>query len=413
MIDLDRLPLSRKQIVSIVEAGRTPQLAVWDGAVSSGKTIASLLAFLIALVAAPRHGLVVIVGRTLQTIERNLIEPLQSVALFGPLARHTVHTTGSTTAVILGRVVHLIGANDVRAEGRIRGATVCLAYVDEATLVPQTFWMMLLSRLRVAGAKLFATTNPDGPGHWLRKDFLLRGLDVGLVSWQFVLDDNPSLTEEYKNRLKAQYVGLWFRRFILGEWCLAEGAIYDMFDPDRHVVDILPRIERWLALGVDYGDTSPTAALLLGLHNRTLYAGAEWRYDARQAHRKITVHEVSERVRGWLDGIPARPEWTIVDPAAGALVTQLFRDGLHPQLADNAVLDGIRTFASLLATGRLKFHRSCTGLLDEIGGYSWDPKAAEKGKDEPIKVADHSLDALRYAVKTTEVLWRPQLAIAA
>lgn len=416
-INLDRLPLSRKQIRSIVEAQRTPQIAVWDGAVSSGKTVASLLALLIALVAAPDHGLIVIVGKTLQTIERNIVGPLQSVHLFGPLARHTVHTTGSTTAVILGRTVHLIGANDVRAEGRIRGATVCLAYVDEATLLPQSFWMMLLSRLRVPGAKLFATTNPDGPGHWLRKDFLLRGLDVGLVGWQFRLDDNPSLTEEYKARLRAQYVGLWFRRFILGEWCLAEGAVFDMFDPDRHRVEILPPMQRWIALGIDYGDTSPTAALLVGVHDRVLYAAAEWRYDARQAHRKITVHEVSERIRGWLDkptgAGPVRPEWVIVDPAAGALVTQLHRDGLTPTLADNAVLDGIRSLASLLATNRLRIHRSCTGLLDEIGGYSWDPAAAEKGHDEPIKVDDHSLDALRYGVHTTEALWRPHLQLAA
>jgi PBSX family phage terminase large subunit len=413
VIDLDRLPLSPKQLRSVVEAQRTPQIAVWDGAVSAGKTIASLLAFLIALVAAPDHGLVVIVGKTLQTIERNVIEPLQSVHLFGPLARHTVHTTGSNTARILGRTVHLIGANDARAEGRIRGVTVCLAYVDEATLVPREFWMMLLSRLRVPGAKLFATTNPEGPGHWLRKDFILRGLEVGLIGWQFVMADNPSLTTEYMDRLKAQYVGLWYRRYILGEWCLAEGAVYDMFDPARHVVDILPPIQRWVALGVDYGTTNPFAAELVGLHDGALYLTHEWRYESKQSHRSLTTHEYSERMRGWLDGIPARPEWTVVDPAAAEFVTQLFRDGLTPTLADNAVLDGIRLTASLLATNRIRIHRSCTGLLDEIGGYSWDSDKAEKGEDAPIKANDHSLDALRYALKTTESIWRPHLALAA
>src|SRR5690606_24239108 len=106
------------------------QIALWSGAVSSGKTISSLLAFLILLTRAPSHGLVVIVGRTLQTIERNLIDPLQSPELFGPLAGQVHHTAGSTTAVILGRTVHLVGASDARAESRIRGATVALAYVD-------------------------------------------------------------------------------------------------------------------------------------------------------------------------------------------------------------------------------------------------------------------------------------------
>jgi phage terminase large subunit len=214
-------------------------------------------------------------------------------------------------------------------------------------------------------------------------------------------------------RLKAQYVGLWYRRFILGEWCLAEGAIYDMFDPRRHVVDILPPVQRWIGCGVDFGVTNPFAAELLGLHDGVLYLAHEWRYDSKQAHRSLTSHEYSERMRGWLAGIPARPEWTIVDPAAAEFVTQLFRDGLTPTLADNSVIDGIRTVASLLATNRLKIHRSCQGVLDEIGSYSWDSKAAEKGEDRPIKVADHSLDAARYVIRTTESIWRPQLAAAA
>lgn len=173
------LPMSPAQIRSIVESQDAP-IALWSGAVSSGKTIASLIAFLLRLAVAPDHGLIVIVGRTLQTIERNLIDPLQSTYLFGPLAKHVQHTTGSTTATILGRTVHLIGASDARAEGRIRGSTIALAYVDEATLVPYEFWMMLLSRLRVGNeSRLMATTNPDGPFHWLRREFILRGTRSG------------------------------------------------------------------------------------------------------------------------------------------------------------------------------------------------------------------------------------------
>lgn len=422
-IDLARVTkvLSPKQITSIVEAQRTPQIALWSGAVRSGKTIASLLAFLIALAAAPTHGLIVITGKTKETIERNLIEPLQSPHLFGPLAKQVHHTRGAGTATILGRVVHLIGANDVRAEDRIRGMTIALAYCDEATLLPRGFWMMLLSRLSVAGAKLFGTTNPDGPAHWLRKDFLLRADDVGLLQWHFTLDDNPSLDPDYVERLKRQYVGLWFRRFILGEWCLAEGAVYDAWNPDRHVVDVLPRIERWLGLGIDYGTTNPFAALVLGLGAleqdgaRRLYLTHEWRWDSKHRRRQLTDHEYSEKLRGWLGELPhphapkvkgIHPDWTVVDPSAASFVQQLYRDGLTPTLADNSVLDGIRTVSSLLAQDLLKVHRSCEGFIEEIPGYSWDPKKAEKGEDAPIKAADHSLDGGRYVIQTTEALWR-------
>ncbi|NJP74565.1 phage terminase large subunit, partial [Streptomyces sp. C1-2] len=213
---LDSLPLSRKQVRSIAAA--TARINVWHGAIRSGKTIASLIAFLIAVAAAPASGLIVIVGRSLQTIERNVLDPLQDDALFGTVAKLVVHTRGATTATILGRTVHLIGAADSRAEGRLRGLTACLAYVDEATLVPRGFWNQLLGRLSVPGARLLATTNPDNPGHWLKKEFLDRAGALDLREWHFTLDDNPALDEAYVASLKAEYVGLWYRRFISGHW---------------------------------------------------------------------------------------------------------------------------------------------------------------------------------------------------
>lgn len=425
-LDLSRILaiMSPKQIRSIVEAGRVEQIAVWSGAVRSGKTIASLLAFLIAVTDAPDTGLIVIIGKTKDTIERNLIEPLQSFHLFGEISKQVHHTRGASTATILGRTVHVIGANDVKAEDKIRGMTVSLAYVDEATLLPRGFWMMLIGRLSVAGAKLFATTNPDGPGHWLRKDFILRPADVGLRSWHFTLNDNPSLDPAYVARLKRQYVGLWHRRFILGEWCLAEGAVYDMWDPARHVVKDLPQVDRWVSLGVDYGTTNPFAALILGLAHpeqdgtRRLYLTHEWRWDSKLQHRALTDVEYSEKLRGWLGELPVPhaaglkgiwPEWTVVDPSAASFVQQLHRDHLTPTLARNEVLDGIRTVSSLLARDLLRVHESCEGWISEVGGYSWDPDKAEKGEDAPIKAADHSLDGGRYGIHTTEALWRPHV----
>jgi PBSX family phage terminase large subunit len=406
---LDTLPLSPKQIRSIAESERH-RLSIWSGAVRSGKTIASLLAFLIAVAGAPSHGLIIICGRSLQTIERNIIDPLQDRGLFGPLAALVQHTRGATTAIILGRTVHLIGASDARAEGRIRGATVYLAYADEITLMPEGFFNQLLARLSVPGARLLGTTNPDGPAHWLRKKFLLRRGELDLGSWHFTLDDNPSLAPAYVQALKAEYVGLWYRRFILGEWCLAEGVVYDMWDEQRHVVTELPPIHRWLAVGIDYGTINPFAAVLLGLGNdRTLYAAAEWRHESRTTRRQMTDAEYSREVRGWLNSRHVSPEWVVVDPSAASMIEQLHRDGITPVGADNAVMDGIRTVSSLLGAGRLKVHASCTGLLSEFGVYAWDEKSAGKGDDKPVKLEDHSLDALRYAIRTTEALWRPHL----
>ncbi|RLL70307.1 PBSX family phage terminase large subunit [Streptomyces sp. Z26] len=410
------LPLSRKQIASIVEAQDAP-LALWSGAVSSGKTIASLVAFLVRLVAAPDHGLVVIVGRTLQTIERNILDPLQSTHLFGPLAAHVHHTPGSTTAVILGRTVHLVGASDARAEGRIRGSTIALAYVDEATLVPHSFWMMLLSRLRVGDqSRLLATTNPDGPFHWLRSEFIARADQVDLTHWHFTLDDNPAMDPKVVARLKRQYTGLWYRRFILGEWCLAQGSVYDMFDEQRHIVDLLPRMRRWIAVGIDYGTVNPFSAVLVGVgDDDRLYAVSEYRYDSNTAHRQLTDAQYSAGVRKWLAQVPrpgesasgVQPEWIFVDPSAASFMNQLWADQV-PSIAPavNDVLDGIRSVSVALGSNLLRVHRSCTGLLAELPGYAWDERAAERGEDKPVKTADHSADALRYALHSTAHTWR-------
>ncbi|MGX1809750.1 hypothetical protein ACWIGI_28855 [Nocardia sp. NPDC055321] len=123
------LPMSPKQLDSIIGATKAA-ITIWTGAIRSGKTIACILAFFLGVARAPAAGIILIIGCTLQTIERNIIEPMQDGAIYGPLARQVHHTRGSSTAVILGRTVHLIGANDVGAEAKIRGLTAYLAMVD-------------------------------------------------------------------------------------------------------------------------------------------------------------------------------------------------------------------------------------------------------------------------------------------
>lgn len=405
-MNLDHLPMSRKQVLSIA-ASFDARITCWSGAVRSGKTIGSLVAFLIHLSRAPQTGLVLICGRTLQTIERNILEPMQDPALFGPIADYVHHTRGAPTATILGRTVHLIGASDARAEGRLRGLTACLALLDEATLVPEGFFSQMLARLSVPGARALLTTNPDGPGHWLRKNFILRAAELGMAHFHFTLDDNPTLSDEYVAAIKAENVGVFYRRFVLGEWCMAEGAIYDMWDADKYIVDEIPPIWRWIGVGVDYGTTNAFSALLVGMDaSQTLYVVSEYRHDSKTARRQLTDVEYSQRLRTWLTSQGVQPESVVVDPSAASFMQQLQRDGISPTPADNAVLDGIRTVSSLMAAGRLRVHRSCKGLLDELPSYSWDEKLARRGLDAPMKVADHSVDALRYVIRTTEGTWR-------
>ncbi|MEV4335753.1 PBSX family phage terminase large subunit [Streptomyces sp. NPDC049590] len=414
---LDALPLSRKQIISVVEA--TARINAWEGSVRSGKTIASLICWLAFVADAPAGGELVMVGRTRDSLYRNVIQPLTNPEIFGSLAKQVKYNPGAPIAHIMGRIVHVLGANDAKAEPKVRGMTCSGAYVDEATTLPKTFFDQLLARCSVRGARLYTTTNPDNPAHWFRKDYLKRPAETGLRSWHFTLDDNPYLDPQYVAFLKTTYTGLFYRRNILGHWVQAEGAIYEAFDPERHVTADLPRIDRWLCDAIDYGTTNPYADLLLGLgSDQRLYVVSEYRWDSRAERRKMTDAEYSLARRRWLAAVPqpttnvagVQPEWTIVDPSAASYIEQLHRDGVSGvTAADNSVVDGIRTVSSLFAGDRLRIHPSAVGLIEEIPGYSWDDDAAAKGEDKPIKQDDHSCDALRYGVRTTEALWRPHL----
>ncbi len=408
------------------------RLNIWEGSVRSGKTIGSLLAWLRFVRTAPAGNLLM-VGKTERTLKRNIIDPL--IEMLGPTrCRYVI---GAGEVWILGRRIYVAGANDEKAEGKIRGLTLAGAYIDEASVMPESMWSMLLTRLSIDGAKLFATTNPDSPNHWLLKKYLARartwlrrdgrleihGNDEGrldLARFSFRLTDNPTLSTEYIAALSAEFTGLWYKRFVEGLWVLAEGAIYDMFDPDPgagQVVDQLPDIVDWW-VSIDYGTTNPFVATLIGQGvDDRLYVAREWRWDSTVERRQLTDLEYSQRLRSWLDGLAEEgreawagcrtPDRVLVDPSAASFIAQLHRDGwASVRGADNAVEDGLRDVASLLAADRLKIHRSCEGGIDEMVGYVWDPKAQLRGEDKPLKERDHFCDSLRYGVRGTRVVWR-------
>lgn len=405
----------------------TASIEAYEGAVRSSKTITSLLDFARFVRQAPA-GELAIVGRTERTAARNIIEPL--TAMFG---RFVSYNRGTSTLTLFGRTVYVIGANNEASRTKIQGMTLVGLYIDEAAVIPESFFNMAYTRLSVAGAKMWLTANPEGRSHWLLTKWLERGKlhvradgavehlngPLDLHRYTFVLDDNPFLAPEFVARLKASYTGVWYLRFILSQWTNAEGAIYDQFDPAKHVVgwSLLPRMRRILGVGADYGTTNATAAIALGWgEDGKLYALDEWRHDTKTGEATWTDAQLSAGVRAWLPGPhtphPAEPdpEWLFVDPAAASFKTQLYYDGLRNVAnADNDVVTGIRATASLMAAGKLLVSDRCAGLLKEIPGYVWDSKAAAAGEDKPVKADDHSLDALRYAVQSTRNVWAREL----
>ncbi|OZC55071.1 hypothetical protein CH289_07705 [Rhodococcus sp. RS1C4] len=410
----------------------TAEINAFDGSVRSGKTVGTLYDFAQFCIHGP-EGLFCIAGRTQRTVINNLIIPMQE--MFG--ANNVVIKYGSGTVDIFGREVLIVGANNEQARTKIQGLTLAAAYADEVATLPESFFDMLVSRLSVKGARMWCTCNPEGPRHWFKKKWLDRAklwirhdgtlIDrrdeyankdvedptrpIDLHRFSFLLDDNKNLDPEYVARRKASYTGLFYLRMILGEWALADGVIYSMFDEDKHVIDYeqLPTMQRLIAFGLDIGANHPTAGILLGIGaDNKLYAIAEYAPPTGSTDRQI-----ADGLDKFLDQHQTRfgqqVEGIFVDPSALSIKLELTERNHTIYNASNKVKEGIRTIGSLLLSGHLYFSSLCPKLVAEIPDYVWDPKAAEKGEDKPIKIDDDFLDAARYSIASTRYTWQSYL----
>lgn len=400
--------LSPKQLGTVLDSTR--RLNIWHGAVRASKTIGSIVRWLEVLARPPKGGHLVMVGKTERTIKQNVLAPIEDL-----LGSKSIKLLQDGGVMIEGRKCLMVGANDARAEGKIRGGTFAAAYVDEITLIPEGFFRMLLSRLSVSGALLLGTTNPDNPHHWFKHDFL-DNPRLDMAAFHFVLEDNPFLPPEYVQALKAEYTGLWYRRFIDGEWCQAEGAVYaDQWDDDACTFTGFPASQREWWAAADYGTTNPTT---YGLYSRDA-TGAEkcWHeywWDSRAERRQKTDEQYVDDWFTWLERAKAdlaadaraagkpvpdcTPKFLRIDPAAASLRVALERRGVHVEPANNDVLEGIKCVAGKLAKRAFLIHKRCKNSTREMSSYVWDAKAQARGEDAPLKTDDHTQDRHRYAL---------------
>lgn len=369
----------------------THRFNIWVGAVRSGKTFSSIRKFLDRL----KNGVpgdAMIIGVNRGTIHRNILTHLYKTLGFpcpSPMSNKTI---------LYGRDLYFVGAPDVSAVTTIQGSTLAYAYVDEATCIPEPFWKMLESRLSVPGAQLFATCNPEGPAHWLKKEYIDRKERHDIKIWNFNLDDNPVLDEKYKNALKSSYTGMWYRRFILGEWALATGAIYDTYDHNNEY-EHAQSSPNYYIVGIDYGTTNATAAVLCAIKPKLwpqISVESEYYYDSVKQGRAKTDAELVEDIKKFIGHKNVSAIY--IDPAAASFKIALRQANLPVLDANNDVLLGIKITGKFISGKNIVIHKSCAMLREQIQSYAWCPRSADRGEDKPIKKNDHSCDALRYAV---------------
>jgi PBSX family phage terminase large subunit len=335
-----------------------------------------------------------IITRDANSFRRNVLPIL--IDLIGS---DIVYKAGLSMCELWGHRIHLVGCSDQRSEGKLRGSTLQGALVDEVSIIPESSFIVLLQRVAMHGGRIFGTTNPDSSGHWLKVNFIDDNPDV--VTFNFGLLDNPRLGPEERAFLERQHKGVFYRRFIQGEWCLAEGAIYSHFDEQIHVIPRPPGNAKFYLCGVDIGFSNATSFVLVGVNdelNPPLWVESEYYHDPKKQGDKTDSDYAADLMN--FCSTRQNIKFIFCDPAALSFKIEMRRSGISIPVRDavNDVLNGIRTVSSFLACGDLKILKGCTKVIQEMQGYTWDPRSSEKGFDAPIKKFDHSLDALRYAI---------------
>ncbi len=376
------------------QQGGLRRINILEGSVRSGKTWISLVLWAFWVATQPPGESFLMAAKTLSSLRRNCLDPLQTLVGAGKFT----YSVSKKEGRLFGRTVYFEGASDARAQGKIRGMTLAGAYCDELTLLTEEFFAMLLSRLSVPGAKLFATTNPDSPNHWLMEKYLSRRAALDMLVMRFTIEDNFALDPDYVESLKREYTGVFYDRFIRGEWVVAQGLVYPMFDAHKHVITAADNGAGDYYISVDYGTANPCSMGLWCVPRGGGYAVrlSEYYYDSRKRTGQKTDEEYYAELVRLAGGRVIQS--VIADPSAASFIATIRRHGgFRVKKADNAVLDGIRVTASLLAAGKLRFDESCTDCIREFGLYSWDEKAAD---DRVLKESDHAMDDVRYFCQT-------------
>lgn len=376
---------------------------VCDGAVRSGKTLAMGLGFFLWAGSGFQGRRFALCGKTIGALRRNVLaELVPRLKELG--AELTERRSENKLTVRFGgrsNDFYLFGGRDEAAAGMIQGMTLAGVLMDEVALMPRSFVEQACARCSVTGSRIWFNCNPAGPNHWFYREWILGAKERNALHLHFTMEDNPSLSPEIRQRYERLYTGIFYRRFVLGQWAQAEGRVYDFFEPEMVAQVPQGSFESWY-ISCDYGTVNPMSMGLWGLQKGVWYRVEEFYFDSRAKKRQMTDGEYEQALQALAAGRPIRE--VIVDPSAASFLQLLRQKGWHVRKANNDVLSGIRATADALKTGRIRICAPCRDCLRELEEYVWDLRSGQR--DQVKKEHDHAMDDMRYFVST--VLTGPQ-----
>ena len=402
-------PFSKEQYNYLTQS--TARINIAHGPVRSGKNFIENVRLVSYLASEPhgdRHSAIAFCGASINAIYNIFLSDL-----FDIIGAHNYeYNAQNGSGTIYGRPFQCFPCQKAGDFKRLRGRTLGGALITEGTLCDQEFFNELLARLSVAGSKLFVDTNPAGPYHWLYTDFIrnedLKSQDM-VREFNFNFDSNLSLSDEYKDSLKAYYGPgtLWYQRMIEGKWVMADGLVYSAFDPRKHVIDPSKVPHKCLkpSVGYDYGTSNPFAGVQGQTKNGIWYLTRELYYDGRERGQLADTQKADHLIK-WLD---SQSRFLYIDPSAASFKAELRtrpdfkRKRVRLRDADNSVNEGIEHINSLFASNKLYITSDMLELIKELGIYAWDANAAKRGIDKPKKDNDHACDAMRYLIHSQHI----------
>lgn len=375
---------------------------ICDGAVRSGKTSIMIVAFVDWAMREFNNQRFGICGKTVDAASKNIIGPY--IGMHYAKSRYQIKWRRSEKVLEVSRgsvsnYFEVFGGRDESSFTLIQGRTLAGILVDEVVLMPRSFVEQAMARCSVEGAKMWFSCNPGSPSHWFYTEWVCRAKERNALHLHFLMPDNPSLSAKTLARFENMYSGVFYRRYILGEWCLAEGLIYQ-FDKDAHCIKELPEelktnYGEWY-ISVDYGTLNPFSAGLWRVYQGKAIRVAEYYYSGRSSTVMKTDEEYYDELKKLAGDRDIHA--VIVDPSAASFIATIRRHGrFSVRKARNAVLPGIRLVATMLKSGAIKIGENCTDAIREFGLYRWDEKGEE---DRPIKENDHAMDDIRYFCAT-------------
>lgn len=391
-----------------------------DGSIRAGKTVAMAISFVLWAMDTYEGMNFAMCGKTVGSFRRNVWAWLKHVLT---LRGYLIDERRTQNLITISRghgrnYFYIFGGRDESSQDLIQGITLAGVLFDEVALMPESFVNQATGRCSVAGAKSWFNCNPDSPSHWFLKRWIEDADTKRIYHIHFLMDDNPSLSEAVKERYETMYSGVFYQRFILGKWVMAQGAIYrDAWD-DEAILFGSETME-WISqnkaamrrfIAIDYGTVNPMAFLDIYDDGKHLYVVNEYYWDSRaQGHHEKDNSQYAADLMDFINrDTSLKPEAIVIDPSAASFKIELRNRGLRTKEtiptvnADNSVIEGIRNVSTMMTKKLIHIHRdNCPNTIRELKSYVWDDKAlVNSGKEKPLKVNDHTADALRYGIMT-------------